>query len=173
MTRPLPNQIFKYEFIETFTGRVLGHMSVRADRVELRRAPLGAWTSTRDLTDILEGGVDGGLTFAFPDQGAEEPSYGRNVKFESMYGAAYGSLDGKTINLGCINGMVEGFASGNSLMVLTFTPNGLDWPSYGSSATTMRNDAIPGGTGIIQRSENPEEHADKYVYFGTWTLVEE
>ena len=171
----MPNQdgILSYHFIETHTGRTLGAMRVRTDRVDMRREPEGAWTSTRNLTDILDGGVDGGLTFAFPDQGAPEPSHGINVKFDAQDGAVYGSLDGRTIHLGGVNGMVEGFTGGNRLMVLTFSPYGFGFPSYGSSATTMLNDAEPGGTGIIQRSTNTEEHGDKYVYFGVWTRVEE
>ena len=161
------NKIFVYNFIEAYTGRTLGEMRVRSDRVDLRRQPDGAWTSTRLLSDILEGGVDGGLSFAFPDQGAPKQSYGKNVKTEPQDGAVYGSLDGKTIHLGGINGMVNGFDNDNSVMVLTFTPQGFGPPSRGSSVTTMLNDAESGGTGVVQ--EAMEGHGAKYIYFGVWT----
>ena len=159
--------IFVYHFIETYTGRVLGEMRVRCDRVDLRRQPAGAWTSTRLLSDILDGGVDGGLSFSFPDQGAPKQSYGRNVKTEPQDGDVYGSLDGKTIHLGGINGLVEGFDNGNMVMVLTFTPQGFGPPSRGSTVTTMLNNAEPGGTGVVQSGS--EGHGDKYIYFGVWT----
>ena len=170
MSQARNKDVFVYHFIETYTGKVLGKMRVRADRVELRREPEGAWTSTRLLSDILDGGVDGGLSFAFPDQGAVELSSGRNVKTEPLDGAVYGSLDGKTIHLGAINGLVEGFSNNNMVMVLTFTPQGVGSPSHGSSVTTMFNNAKPGGTGIFL--EGSEGHGDKYVYFGVWTRIE-
>lgn len=92
--------IFKYNFVETHTGRIPGAMNVRADQVESGSAPEGAWTCTRELDDILEGGVEKGLGFKFPDQGASELSYGINVNSHAMNGQPYGSLDGHYIQQG-------------------------------------------------------------------------
>ena len=181
--------VYTYHFVETATGRTLGILRIRADRVERRSAPEGAWTSTADLDGILEGGIAHGLEFAFPDQGAPGLSAGTGAGavFEALDGAAYGSLDGRTLNIGCINGKVEGFSNDNMLMVLTFTPYGVGSPSYGNSATTMFNEAVSGGTGVFQKGLKPQDdsndssqgadgdepmgHGDKYVYFGTWRRV--
>ena len=58
---------FVYEFIETLAGKKLGDMRVLTDGVERRHEPEAAWTSTRNLTNILGVGVDGGFRCAFPD----------------------------------------------------------------------------------------------------------
>ncbi len=189
MTSSSSKDVYTYHFVETATGRTLGVMRIRAERVERRSAPEGAWTSTADLDDILDGGIANGLEFAFPDQGAAKLSAGSGggAVFEALDGAAYGSLDGRTLNIGCITGKVDGFSNDNMLMVLTFTPYGVGSPSYGSSATTMFNDAVSGGTGVFQKGLKPEDdssessagepeeepmgHGDKYVYFGTWRRV--
>lgn len=52
-----------YEFIQDKTNIVLGRMAIKYDL-----AGAGAWTTTDDLDDILDGGLAGGLVFAFPYQ---------------------------------------------------------------------------------------------------------
>lgn len=183
------SDIYTYHFVEIATKRTLGIMRVRADMVEKRHAPEGAWTTTKNLDDILEGGISPGLEFSFPDQGANELSTGVATKFYSIDCMPYGSLDGRTINIGCVAGLIKEYDNDNMLMVMTFTPYGVGYPSYGSSVTTMFNNAIEGGTGLIQwgtdpdeqpehckenqkpKDENEEQHGKKYVYLGIWKRV--
>lgn len=56
-----------------------------------------------------------GLSFAFPDRGAAAESIGSAGDLPAFQGAAYGSTDGSTLDIGCVSGGMDGFSAGNKL----------------------------------------------------------
>lgn len=164
-----------YEFIEKNSGRVLGRMTIKAQYAK----PEG-WDAIEDLDEILDGGLGGGLVFAFPCQGAEQMSHGHGIletlKSDAGRPMPYGSKDGGKIDIGCVIGNVSGYLNDNKIMTLTFDDDGAgdggdDDLSHPNSVTTMLNNAEEDCLGEEQGGEGPE-HGDKYIYFGDWVRKE-
>ncbi len=80
-------------FIERTSGQSFAGMKICLDTGGCR-----CWTNTDDLGKVLAGGICGGLTFAFPGQGAAKRRTGTSSDRKPIYRDAFGLSNGETID---------------------------------------------------------------------------